>query len=90
MLTDGLRMRLNRSDFDPLLKEPLLNRINEQQAASRIEEGGVLIDVRLEDEFCDAGQRSATAAFLLGIKGPASSAIRGVIDSCRRLPATRQ
>lgn len=118
MLTDGLVMKLSKEDFDALLKPPLLDWIDEQQVMSRMQEGAVLIDVRLEDEFkhgslkdavniplymlrlkldkldshkhyitfCDTGERSATAAFLLGARGLASSAIRGGINACPRLP----
>lgn len=120
MLDDGLVMRLSKSDFDPLMKEPLMNWVDEQEAASCLEKGAVPIDVRLEDEFkhgtlagamniplylfrlkadlldrsrhyivfCDTGQRSATAAFLLGIRGIQSSVIRGGIDSCTALSLT--
>ncbi|MGA8260046.1 MAG: rhodanese-like domain-containing protein [Arenicellales bacterium] len=110
-------MRSSRNDFDPLLKEPLLNWVGEQEAASRLQAGAVPMDVRLEDEFnhgtlagainiplylfrlkadsldrsrhyivfCDTGQRSATAAFLLEIRGIESSVIRGGIDACGHL-----
>ncbi len=120
MLTDGLVMKLNKSDFDLLMKEPLLDWLDERQVMSRIREGAVLIDVRLENEFkhgtlkgavniplylfrlridqldenrhyivfCGCGERSATAAFLLGVRGLRASAVRGGIDACARLSTT--
>lgn len=119
MLSDGLVMKLNKSDFDVLLKEPLLDRIDEQQVIARLRDGAVLIDVRLEDEFkhgslegainiplylfrlkadgldrskryivfCDTGERSATAAFLLGIRGLTGSILKGGLNACSRLVA---
>lgn len=121
MLTDGLVMKLNKSDFDNLLKEPLLNWIDEEQVASRVDKGALLIDVRLEEEFqhgtlkgavnvplyllrlkaerfdkhqhyivfCDSGERSATAAFCLEVRGLESSVIRGGLNACTRLPRTQ-
>jgi CRP-like cAMP-binding protein len=117
MLTGGLVMRLSKTDFDPLLKEPLLNWVDEKGAIARLKEGAVLIDVRMEDEFrhgslkgainvplylfrlkadgfdrkkhyivfCDSGERSATAAFLLGIRDLGGSVIRGGMNACARL-----
>lgn len=117
MLTDGLVVRLKKDDFDLLLKEPLLNWINEDEVLGSVDEGTVLVDVRLENEFehetlrnainiplylfrlkaeqlnpdkkyivfCDTGTRSATAAFLLGVRNFNASVIRGGIDSCPRL-----
>ncbi len=35
--------------------------------------------------FCDTGERSATAAFLLGARGLTSSAINGGLNACRRI-----
>lgn len=121
MLTDGLVMKLNKSDFDSLLKEPLLNWVDEMQVASNVAKGAQLIDVRLEEEFrhgtlkgavnvplyllrlkaerfgrrqhyivfCDSGERSATAAFLLGVRGLESSVIRNGLGACTRLPRTQ-
>jgi len=100
-LTDGTLMRLAKDDFDALLKEPLLQRIGQAEAAAMVAIGAVLIDVRLEDEYkkanidgsiniplyllrtkaerlnrslkyvtyCDTGNRSAAAAYLLSGRG---------------------
>lgn len=120
MLSDGLVMKLAKTDFDSLLKEPLLNWIDEKEVIARLRDGAVLIDVRMEEEFkhgtlmgainvplylfrlkadgfdrkkhyivfCDTGERSATTAFLLGIRNLESSVIRGGMNSCSRLSAS--
>jgi CRP-like cAMP-binding protein len=51
MLSDGELMRLPAEDFDSLLREPLVHRINLAQGAELIKHGAQLIDVRLESEF---------------------------------------
>ena len=50
MLTDGTLMRLNRSDFEELLKEPIVKSIDYAEALSLVEKGGMLLDVRFESE----------------------------------------
>lgn len=37
--------------------------------------------------FCDSGERSATAAYLIGARDLIASAISGGINACSRLPA---
>jgi CRP-like cAMP-binding protein len=100
-LTAGSLMRLAKRDFDPLLKEPMLQRLTQAEAAALVAAGALLIDVRLENEYkkvnlrgsvniplvqlraraeqldknrkivtyCDTGNRSAAAAFLLEERG---------------------
>ncbi|MEM7404973.1 MAG: cyclic nucleotide-binding domain-containing protein [Pseudomonadota bacterium] len=48
--TDGLLMRLSKSDFEELLKDPMLQEVNLDQAKDMVREGAVLLDVRLESE----------------------------------------
>lgn len=50
METDGLLMRLSKSDFDQLLKEPLLNELAPAQVKRMVLDGAVLLDVRTEWE----------------------------------------
>ena len=50
-LTDGALMRLAKTDFEKLLKEPTLERIGDQEAGARVAAGAGLIDVRLESEY---------------------------------------
>jgi len=51
MLRAGVLMRLPAADFDALLREPLVHRVNPAQGAELVNHGALLIDVRLEAEF---------------------------------------
>lgn len=51
MMTDGVLMRLAKKDFVELLKEPLLNKLNYQDAAAKVAKGAVWLDVRLPGEY---------------------------------------
>jgi len=50
METDGVLMRLSKADFEELLKAPMQNEVDIQQAKSMVKRGAVLLDVRLESE----------------------------------------
>jgi CRP-like cAMP-binding protein len=51
MLTDGLLMRLAKEDFIELLKNPLVRRVDYEQAATMVDDGAVWVDVRTPDEY---------------------------------------
>lgn len=51
MMTDGVLMRLAKQDFNELLKEPLLSKLNYKEAEALIAKGAELLDVRLPGEF---------------------------------------
>ena len=51
MLTDGVLMRLARSDFQELLKEPLIDWVDDKRAKGMLAKGAGLLDVRTEAEF---------------------------------------
>jgi len=51
MLTDGSLMRLNKADFDALLHEPLLHRVELEHARELVSRGARWLDVRLPSEF---------------------------------------
>lgn len=51
MATDGMLMRLDRKDFDELLREPVVRAISFQEAVERLEHGGRWLDVRTPDEY---------------------------------------
>lgn len=55
MKTDGVLLRLSKSDFVSLLREPLLQRIVPREAKERAENGAVWIDVRFPVEFQQDG-----------------------------------
>jgi rhodanese-related sulfurtransferase len=51
MKTDGAVLRLDKQDFNDLLKEPLLHRVGFDEARQRIAMGGQWIDVRYPSEY---------------------------------------
>ena len=51
MATDGQLMRLAKSDFNELLKEPLLDRVTPDEAQVRVAKGNIWLDVRHVTEF---------------------------------------
>jgi rhodanese-related sulfurtransferase len=55
MLTDGELLRLDNADFVRLLREPLLQRIDVQEAERRVAAGAVWLDVRFPAEYRDDG-----------------------------------
>jgi CRP-like cAMP-binding protein len=50
MITGGTVMRLKRSDFEELLKEPIVKYVDYAEALALVEKGYLLLDVRLESE----------------------------------------
>ena len=51
MQTDGSLMRLGKDDFQSLLKKPMLEWVNQDEADKVIADGGQWLDVRLPGEF---------------------------------------
>lgn len=51
MLTDGVLMRLGKSDFIELMEAPLHREIGYAEASKMVEQGAVWLDVRLPSEF---------------------------------------
>lgn len=50
MKTDGTLMRLSKTDFNDLLKAPILEEVTLEQGRKLVSEGAVWLDVRLESE----------------------------------------
>jgi rhodanese-related sulfurtransferase len=50
-LTDGQLLRLNRTHFNELLREPLLRRIDFDEASVKIRRGALWLDVRYPSEY---------------------------------------
>jgi len=50
-LTEGGLLRLGRQHFDELLREPLLRRIGFAQAAAKVRDGALWLDVRYPSEY---------------------------------------
>jgi CRP-like cAMP-binding protein len=51
MVSDGILMRLGKTDFQTLLHEPLLEWVDYEQARDIVAKGGKWLDVRLPSEF---------------------------------------
>ncbi len=51
MATDGVLMSLTKSDFLELMNEPILQRLNYEEAKQISSDGGVWLDVRLPSEY---------------------------------------
>lgn len=50
-LTDGQLLRLNRSHFNELLREPLLRRLGFDEASEKVRRGALWLDVRYPSEY---------------------------------------
>ena len=50
-LGDGVVLRLDKQHFNTLLREPLLRKINFEEAANRVKEGALWLDVRYPSEY---------------------------------------
>lgn len=70
MLTDGVLMRLSKDSFSTLLKEPLINWIDLDEAGEMVREGAIRVDVRTEREFENNGLKSGLniPLFMLRLK----------------------
>ena len=51
MKSDGFLLRLARTDFNELLREPMLRRVTAEEGAQKIASGGQWIDVRYPSEY---------------------------------------
>ena len=51
MLTDGVLVRLSKSDFRELMNDPLLHYVDEARAQEIVAGGGKWLDVRLPSEY---------------------------------------
>ena len=51
MKTDGALLRLSRTDFAALVREPLLQRLSAEEARDKIADGAQWIDVRFPSEY---------------------------------------
>ena len=51
MLEDGMVMRLDKRDFDDMLREPMLNRLAPSEARLKVAQGARWLDIRHAKEF---------------------------------------
>ena len=85
MTTAGELMRLPATDFDSLLKTPLVREITLAQGADLIRHGAQLIDVRLETEFKTGSLKDAInlPLYLLRLKSGSLDRKRTYILLCQ-------
>lgn len=68
MKTDGVLLRLGKQDFIELLKKPLVNEIELDEAKRKIDKGATLLDVRTPQEFSFKHLPNALNIPLYGIR----------------------
>jgi rhodanese-related sulfurtransferase len=73
MKTDGVLLRLAKEDFNTLLREPLLHRVDAAAARAQVLAGATWIDVRFPAEFRQDGLSGAINIPLNEIRQAASS-----------------
>lgn len=84
-MTEGTLMRLAKSDFDQLLREPLVKQVTLPEAQKMVQIGAVLLDVRTEDEF---GQGSVKGSinlplYALRLKAKALDSAKHYVVCCQ-------
>lgn len=82
--SDGLLMRLAKSDFEELLKAPMLNDVELDQAKVMVQNGAVLLDVRLESEHKAGAIRGSVNVplFMLRLKSESLDPSKKYICYC--------
>lgn len=78
MKTDGVLLRLDKKDFNELLRDPLLHRVSIEEARLKIANGGQWIDVRYPSEYQYDGLPGAINIPLAEIRNAF-----GVLDNSR-------
>ncbi len=79
MLCEGRLMRLAKSDFEVLLKAPLLNWVTPSAGVDMVKAGAGLVDVRLENEYRHGG-----------IKGSINIPLQALRTQCEALDKHRK
>jgi CRP-like cAMP-binding protein len=122
MMREGKLMRLAKSDFSELLKQPVVEWVSPGKASIAVRTGAGVIDVRTKEEFderaikgasnmplsrlrelaneldkkrryvvyCNSGERSAAAAFVLNKLGFEASALQGGLNAMLRALDTKK
>jgi len=82
--SDGLLMRLSKDDFNELLKAPMLNEVEIEEAKSMVRDGATLMDVRMESEFKAGSIKGAVNVplFMLRLKAESLDASKHYICYC--------
>lgn len=84
MTTDGVLMRLSKADFNLLLKEPMLSWVSMKEAEEMVQQGGVMVDVRLKTEHQNNGVKGSLniPLFMLRLKAETLDTSKAYIAYC--------
>jgi rhodanese-related sulfurtransferase len=84
MISDGVLMGLNKTDFLQLLSKPVVQELEPKEASAMVKAGAALIDVRLETEFKEGGIKNAVniPLYLLRLKAKTLPKSKPVIVFC--------
>jgi CRP-like cAMP-binding protein len=84
-LTPGMLMRLAKSDFDQLLREPMVKLLTLPEAQKMMQAGAVLLDVRTEGEFGQGSIKTAVnlPLYALRLKAKTLDAAKKYIVCCQ-------
>jgi CRP-like cAMP-binding protein len=121
MMQGGRLMKLSKASFEAVLKPPMVSWVLPAEAARLVQEGALLLDVRMPEEFaqraiagatnvplyrlredmpsklqpgapvvvyCNTGERSAAAAFVLNAQGYTVHALHGGLGAMLRMQAS--
>lgn len=85
MLEEGVLMRLAKSDFDSILREPLVRWVDMKEAIALLKQGAGLLDVRLEDEYREQSLAGAISMplYLLRLRARSLDARRKYVLFCQ-------
>ncbi len=73
MVTDGVLMWLTKKDFDSLMRAPLVKWVTLNAAKDLAQAGAGLLDVRVEDEFCNGTIKGSVNLSLYQLRLKASN-----------------
>jgi CRP-like cAMP-binding protein len=121
MMQGGRLMKLSKASFEAVLKPPMVSWVLPAEAARLVQDGAMLLDVRMPEEFaqraiagatnvplyrlredmpaklpsgepvvvyCNTGERSAAAAFVLNAQGYTVHALHGGLGAMLRMQAS--
>ena len=73
MLTDGSLMRLDKDDFNTLIKSEIVVSVDYKEAQQRIRDGAMWLDVRFADEYQASGIETSLNLSIIDIRTKANT-----------------